>query len=125
MPCSFLKRNFLSKLAYRKNEIESYKSQHGHLPIGFLLGAIHSILPENLKGLYPERLRADLSPTQFWLKDFSTTTNNRTHQSLKSSLIDQIQISTLQILISTTHLLLFLRVSIKPQLCTVKTDKQT
>ncbi|MFN3998534.1 asparagine synthase (glutamine-hydrolyzing) [Algoriphagus sp.] len=83
------------KFGVLKNEIKSYKSQHGQLPIGFLLGAIHSLLPKNLKGIYPERMRTDLDPTQFWLKDFSSTTNNKMNRSLKANLLDQIQISPL------------------------------
>lgn len=83
------------KIGVLKNEIKSYKSQHGQLPIGFLLGAIHSLLPGKLRGIYPQRLRADLDPTQFWLKDFSMTSNNRIHKSLEGTLLDQIQISPL------------------------------
>ncbi len=83
------------KIGVLKSEIQSYKSQQGFLPIGFILGAFHSLLPENLKGLYPNKLRSDLDPTQSWLKDFSKTNNHRVHSSLQHSLIDQIQISPL------------------------------
>lgn len=83
------------KFGVLKEEIKSYKSQHGFLPIGFILGAVHSFLPNNLKGLYPNRLRSDLDPTQSWLKDFAQTNNRLRQDSLKGSLISQIQISPL------------------------------
>lgn len=83
------------KIGVLKKEIVSYNSQHGFLPIGFILGAIHSLLPGKLKGLYPARLRSDLDPSPIWLKEFSKTNNKRIHKSLKNSLIDQIQISPL------------------------------
>lgn len=83
------------KIGVLKAEIESYKSQHGFLPIGFILGAIHSMLPNKLKGLFPARLRSDLDSSPIWLKDFSTTNNNKIHHSLKNTLMGQIQTSPL------------------------------
>jgi asparagine synthase (glutamine-hydrolysing) len=80
------------QLKWKTLAVESiaYKSKHGSWPIGFLLGAVQSILPAPLLKIFPINYQVAKKEIPAWIKGEGKNEIKQPLYSLRSSLLDQL-----------------------------------
>ncbi len=77
------------------DEAKSYKNLNGNYPIGFLLGALQSPLPENVKKLLPNRWHPGKEENPDWINQGGLNGHKFKLESLQQHLLSQIHTSAL------------------------------
>lgn len=83
------------KLRDLHREAKSYKNTHGNYPVGFLLGAFQSPLPEGMKNLFPDKWRPGKEAHPDWINPKNFKEHHWSSTSLQGNLINQIKTSPL------------------------------
>lgn len=83
------------KLGQLVDEAKSYKDVNGNYPIGFLLGALQSPLPENVKKIIPNKWRPGKEENPDWINQGRLNGHNFKSESLQQHLLSQIHTSPL------------------------------